>query len=95
MKLSAIKVCVIIPSYFPTVVYGGPIFSVNATNEVISKLGIKVYVPITNANGKSKLDVEPNIFNRSEFVGGIRYTGKNVIRNIGQLQEILSKIDIY
>ncbi|PCJ20652.1 MAG: hypothetical protein COB02_03765 [Candidatus Cloacimonadota bacterium] len=47
-----------IPSFYPAVIYGGPIFSVLNLLKPISKLGINVLVSTTNANGKEKLKLE-------------------------------------
>ncbi|MBZ0093868.1 MAG: glycosyltransferase [Sulfuricella sp.] len=54
------KVCVITPAFYPAIVYGGPIISTYHTYEELAKLGVEVFVATTNANGKKKLEVEPN-----------------------------------
>jgi len=55
------KVNLVIPSFYPAVVYGGPIFSTLHTCEQLAKLDdIKVKVSTTNTNMTSKLDVETN-----------------------------------
>ena len=55
------KINLIIPSFYPAVVYGGPIFSTLYTCEELSKLNnLEVYVSTTNANMDSYLDVETN-----------------------------------
>ena len=49
----------IIPSYYPATIYGGPIFSTYHTCLELAKLeGITVYVSTTNANMTTRLDVE-------------------------------------
>jgi len=55
------NIALIIPSFYPATVYGGPIFSSLHTSEELSKLeDINVFVSTTNANMKSRLDVETN-----------------------------------
>jgi len=55
------KVNLIIPSFYPATVYGGPIFSTLHTCKSLSELDdIEVYVSTTNINGNSRLDVEKN-----------------------------------
>ena len=52
---------VIIPSFYPAVIYGGPIFSTLNTCKELSKLdNIKINVSTTNTNMYSKLDVLTN-----------------------------------
>lgn len=54
------KLSVIIPSFYPAVVYGGPIFTSLHTAEELAKLGIEVRVSTTNANMTERLDVDTN-----------------------------------
>lgn len=55
------KINLIIPSFYPATVYGGPIFSTLHTCESLSALeDVDVYVSTTNTNRDSKLDVEAN-----------------------------------
>ena len=53
------KICVVIPSFYPAISYGGPIFSSLNTCKELSKIqDIEVSVSTTNVNmGKGKLDV--------------------------------------
>jgi glycosyltransferase involved in cell wall biosynthesis len=56
-----VKINIVIPSFYPAVVYGGPIFSSLHTSQELSKLNdIEVYVSTTNTNMYDKLDVETN-----------------------------------
>jgi len=56
-----IKVTLIIPSFYPATVYGGPIFSTLHTCQELAKLDdISINVSTTNTNMYSKLDVEVN-----------------------------------
>jgi len=55
------KLNLIIPSFYPAVVYGGPIFSTLYVCRELSKFeNIELYVSTTNTNMTSKLDVGPN-----------------------------------
>ena len=56
------KVCVVIPYFYPAIRYGGPIFASFHLTDEASKLGIKFNVITTNANGKENLDVKSNVF---------------------------------
>jgi glycosyltransferase involved in cell wall biosynthesis len=74
------KLLLIIPSFYPATVYGGPIFSTLHTCESLSELdNIEIRVSTTNANRTSKLDVEINqwiSFNPHFFV---KYYNETVI----------------
>ncbi|MBD3797013.1 MAG: glycosyltransferase [Campylobacterales bacterium] len=53
------KLSLIIPSFYPAVIYGGPIFSTLHTCQELAKLEeVEVYVSTTNANMTTKLDVK-------------------------------------
>ena len=55
------KINLIIPSFYPATIYGGPIFSTLHTCKELAKLeGININVSTTNTNMHSKLDVETN-----------------------------------
>jgi glycosyltransferase involved in cell wall biosynthesis len=55
------KINIIIPSFYPATIYGGPIFSSLNTSRELSKLdNIQISVSTTNANMHSKLDVKIN-----------------------------------
>lgn len=51
------KVLQVVQSYYPAVVYGGPIFSIHYSSEALARRGIDVDVATTNANGDGRLDV--------------------------------------
>ena len=54
-------ISLIIPSFYPAVIYGGPIFSTLHTSQELAKLDdVEMYVSTTNANMTTKLDVETN-----------------------------------
>jgi glycosyltransferase involved in cell wall biosynthesis len=53
------KISLVAPSFYPAVIYGGPIFSTLHTCEELAKLdGVEVFVSTTNANMTTRLDVE-------------------------------------
>ena len=52
------NLCLIIPSFYPATVYGGPIYSIYPACKEVANLGLTVNVATTNANGKTKLNVE-------------------------------------
>lgn len=54
-----LKVCVVIPSFYPAIVFGGPVVSSLSTCAELSKLpGLQLRVVTTNFNmGQGKLDV--------------------------------------
>ncbi len=55
------RINLIIPSFYPAVVYGGPIFSTLYVYRELAKFeNIELYVSTTNTNMTSKLDIEPN-----------------------------------
>lgn len=56
-----VKVLMVIPSYYPAIIYGGPIFSTMNTCAAINKDKINVFVSTTNANGKERLNINPNV----------------------------------
>jgi len=58
-----LKVSLIIPSFYPAIVYGGPIYTTLNTSKELAKIdGVQVYVSTTNSNMTSKLAVETGTF---------------------------------
>jgi glycosyltransferase involved in cell wall biosynthesis len=53
-----LRLLVVVVFYKPAYVYGGPVRSISALCEALSRLGCAVTVFTTNANGGSKLDVD-------------------------------------
>ena len=66
------KISVIIPSFYPATVYGGPIFSSLNTCQALSEItNLEINVSSTNANMDSKLKVKTNcwlVFSKHFFV---------------------------
>src|SRR5262245_8964693 len=54
----SLSVLVIVPFYRPAYIYGGPVRSVSALCEGLSRLGCRVTVFTTNANGDEDLDIK-------------------------------------
>ncbi len=73
------KLSVIIPSFYPAVVYGGPIFTSLHTVEELAKLGIKVKVSTTNANMTKRLDIEPNVWHKQNDNLFVKYYNETII----------------
>lgn len=57
----AIRILFVVPYYKPAYIYGGPVRSIPALCEGLSRLGCAVTVFTTNANGDSELDVDTRI----------------------------------
>mgnify|MGYP000097258442 CR=1 FL=1 len=50
------NICIVIPYFYPAIVYGGPVFSSKHTVQELAKISDnKIVVATTNANGKSRL----------------------------------------
>lgn len=73
------KLSVVIPSFYPAVVYGGPIFTSLHTAEELSKLGIEVRVSTTNANMNERLTMEPNIWHKQKDNLFVKYYNETII----------------
>lgn len=70
----------IIPSFYPAVIYGGPIFSSLHACEELSKLDdIKIFVSTTNTNMYSKLDVKTNRNIKFEDNFYVKYYNETIV----------------
>lgn len=56
------RLLVVIPSFYPAINYGGPIFTSYYTCNELAKLNVQFKVITTNANGATKLAIESNKF---------------------------------
>lgn len=74
------RVSLIVPSFYPATVYGGPIFSTLHTSEALAKMeDVEVYVSTTNANMTSKLDVSVNKWQRFDEHFFVKYYNETKI----------------
>lgn len=65
------KIVQVVQSYYPAIVYGGPIYSIHYVCRELARMGLEIEVATTNANGNSKLDVEtgsPVLFDKNYSV---------------------------
>lgn len=77
------KINLIIPSFYPATIYGGPIFStLNTCKELVKIDGVEVYVSTTNANMTSRLDVETNKFIEIEKNLFVKYYNETIINKL-------------
>lgn len=77
------KVLLIVPSFYPAIVYGGPIFSTLHTCQELAKLDkIEVYVSTTNANMTSRLDVEIDKWQKFEENFFVKYYNETKINTL-------------
>ncbi|MDC3030217.1 glycosyltransferase [Candidatus Pelagibacter sp.] len=56
------RICVIVPSFFPAVYYGGSIFSIHESLNLFSDKNLKIFVSTTSANGNKRLKIKKNNF---------------------------------
>ena len=74
------KISLIVPSFYPATVYGGPIVSTLHTCQELAKLDdIEIYVSTTNANMTSKLDVQTNKWQQFEENFFVKYYNETKI----------------
>ena len=73
------RLCVVVPSYYPAFGYGGPIVSIHNTCKALAKQGVEVFVSTTNANGNCKLDVPVNEFQRFANNYHVKYYNDTIL----------------
>ena len=56
------RICLVSSSFYPAIFYGGPISATWDLSNKLAEKHIDMYISTTNANGKSRLDVETNKF---------------------------------
>jgi len=77
------RLLLVVPSFYPATVYGGPIFSSLHTSQELAKLDdIDVCVSTTNANMTSKLDVETNEWQKFDDDFFVKYYNETKINVI-------------
>lgn len=82
------RILVVVPSYVPAFVYGGPIVSVAALCEALVRRGHQVRVLTTTANGTSELEPSngtPSLLNGVEVIRYRRMTGDHTHLSPGLL----------
>lgn len=74
------KICIVVPSFYPATVYGGPIFSILHTCEALSKLqDTNIYVSTTNANRFNRLNVVKNKWVQFENNFHVKYYNETLV----------------
>ena len=74
------KISLIVPSFYPATVYGGPILSTLHTSQELAKLDdVEVRVSTTNANMTEKLDVETNSWQKFDQDFWVKYYNETKI----------------
>jgi len=76
------RICLVSSSFYPANFYGGPISATWGLSNKLAQKGIEVYVSTTNANGVSKLDVNTNIFIKSDKNLFVKYYNEQIINNL-------------
>lgn len=76
------RVCLVSSSFYPAVSYGGPVSATWDLSKKLSNKGIDVYISTTNANGKSKLDVNTNTFIKKNENLFVKYYNEQVINKL-------------
>jgi len=73
------RLLIVIPSFYPAIGYGGPIFTSYYTANELSKLYIEVRVATTNANLDRKLDILPNVWHKMGNKFFVKYYNETII----------------
>lgn len=73
------KLCVVVPSFYPAFIYGGPIISIHNTCQALADQGVEVFVSTTNANGESKLNVPVNQFQQLAKNYNVKYYDDTIV----------------
>jgi len=74
-----VRVAIISSSFYPAILYGGPISATWDIANGLAEKGIKVYVSTTNANFSTKLDVKTNIFLKHSRNLFIKYYNEEIL----------------
>ncbi|ABG58176.1 glycosyltransferase [Cytophaga hutchinsonii] len=72
------KIAVVIPSFYPAVVYGGTIFSSLNTCKELVKLGQEVFVSTTNTNMYKRLEVPRNKWTELQGIH-VKYYNETIV----------------
>lgn len=80
-QLTAMRLVHVVPTYFPAVRYGGPIWSVHALCKALVRRGHEVEVLTTNVDGPGNLDVPLGVPVDSDGVA-VRYFPSRFLRRL-------------
>jgi glycosyltransferase involved in cell wall biosynthesis len=67
------RISFICPSFYPAFYYGGPIYSTYELAKGLKKQNIDIKVISTNSNGKEKLDIKTNLFQKLDNLLPVKY----------------------
>lgn len=77
------KVCLIIPSFYPAVIYGGPIFSTLYVSQELAMMpDVEVNVSTSNANMTTRLNVETSKWIQLKENLNVKYYNDSIIGKI-------------
>jgi glycosyltransferase involved in cell wall biosynthesis len=74
------KISIVVPSFYPATVYGGPIFSILHTCEALSQYkDLDIFVSTTNANRFNRLKVEKNKWVKFKDNFYVKYYNETIV----------------
>jgi len=73
------RLALVIPSFYPAVVYGGPVFASLHASQALAESGVDVYVSTTDANGQKRLDVETGRFTLLQERLHVKYYQETIV----------------
>jgi glycosyltransferase involved in cell wall biosynthesis len=97
--MNPLKIAIVIPSFYPAVVYGGWVFSSWHTCRELAKLGVESYVSTTNDNGSSSLESNPSVYKEIYKLIFIKYYQQTIKERLSLsmiigLKKDLAKADV-
>ena len=75
------RICLISSSFYPAISYGGPITATWSLSKELARKDVEMYVSTTNANGRSRLDVDISSFVKKDENLFVRYYHEQIIQN--------------
>jgi len=76
------KLSIVIPSFYPATIYGGPIFTSFNTAKELAKINIEVFVSTTNANMTTRLEKKTGYWEKIEDNFFVKYYNETLINKI-------------
>ena len=73
------RICLISSSFYPAISYGGPIAATWSLSKELARKDVEMYVSTTNANGRSRLDVDTSSFVKKDENLFVRYYHEQII----------------